>query len=813
MLIANALIAFYRSALRHRLYVALNVAGLGLGIAVCLVLSLVVRFEYGFDRQVPHAALIQRMDEIWSLPSRAPMRSMFTTFAAYDPLRADFPQIAAATRDAQRDTAVDTSHGHPAMTVVHYVDPTFFDVFALPMRDGDAHDALAAPDRVAISESTARRLFGTVDARGRQLGMTENDRRTLYTVSAVFRDVPRDQTMRPDILAVFPQDMKDRMLAFHNWDSSSGQTWLRFRTAADAASVLAGLPDFVHRRMTDPEIKPGWFQLSLTPLLTTHFGNLQLFGGEDGSDRRVIDALGIVGILALAAAAINYVNLATARAGLRAREVALRKVLGATRPQLLVQFLAESVILLIPCALLGTALAEIALPFVNTMGGWAVAIDYGWLLPRLALVVLVVGIAAGLYPALVLSGYRPAAVLAASRIPSGGRMGQHLRTILVVAQFGFAITFAICTLVVNAQAAFIRQADRGFRQDQLFLVSLERSQQVAARQQTVMEALRALPGVRSVTLSDRQPRSNNQSNEDFRRADNPQIDALLTMEWVARDYRQTYGITLLAGRWFDAAHGQDISPTARVDARHPGTANVVINERALGPLGFSSAAAAIGHVVTQDAARFTIVGVVRDVRFMSPRSPVEPQVYMRTDAVIENSVVAVRTADIAPDVMLQRLQATWRTLAPEIPFTGESAGSRLAPYYQPDQQRGRLFTLGAGVAVVIACLGLYGLSSFNAARRVHEIGIRKTLGASTRDVLVLLATQFLRPVLLANLIAWPVAWMTMRGWLAGFDQRVGLSPLYFVVVSLAATALSLLTIIGQTLRVARAEPAKALRHE
>ncbi|MBB2200630.1 FtsX-like permease family protein [Gluconacetobacter tumulisoli] len=798
---------------RHRLYAALNIVGLGLGIAVFVVLSLVVRFEYGFDRRLPNAALIDRLDEIWTLPGEGRTHSMFSTFAAYDPLRADFPQIAAATRIDDNRCAVDDGRGQPATMSVSFVDPAFFDVFALPMRDGDARDALAAPDRVAISESTARRLFGTVDARGRQVGITNDDRRTLYTVSAVFRDVPPDMTVRPDILAVFPQDMKDRTLAFRHWGSSSGATWLRFRAAADARAVDAGLPDFVHRRMADPEVKPGWFNMTLSPLLDTHFGDLHNFGGESGSDRRVIDALGLVGLLALVAAVINYVNLATARAGLRAREVALRKVLGATRPQLVAQFLAESVVLLVPCAVLGVALAELALPFVNAMGGWAVAIDYAWLLPRMALVVLLVGVAAGLYPALVLSGYRPAAVLAASRAPSGGRMGQRLRNVLVVAQFGFAIAFAICTLVVNAQAAFLRTADRGFRQDHLFLVSLETSDRMQGRQQAVMDAMRAVPGVDAVTLSDRQPRSNNQSNSDFRRTDRPSVDPMLTIEKIGRNYRQAYGVTLVAGRWFDAAHGQDVAPTAQIDDNKPTTTSIVINERAVQALDFPDAASALGQVLTERQARFVIIGVVRDVRFMSARAPVTPQLYLRTDAVIPFSVVAVRADGVAPDAMMRRLQAAWRTIAPDMPFVGEAADGRLANYYRPDQQRGRLFTLGAGVAIVIACLGLYGLSSFSAARRVHEIGIRKTLGASTRDVLGLLVGQFLRPVLLANLIAWPVAWMAMRGWLAGFDQRIALSPSAFVVVSVAAAALSLLTILGQTVRVARAEPAKALRHE
>ena len=818
-MLSHALLTLYRALSRHRLYAVLNVLGLAAGMAVFLVLTLVVRYERGFDRWIPHAADIYRVDTTILDAGRAPQEISATTFAAFDLLLADYPQIRAGTRLLQRDApvAVDQTIDSEAIS---YVDADFLDVIALPVASGDAAHALSSPASVVVTESIARKYFGNLQALGRTLQISQNGIPRAYTVSAVLRDLPPDSTLRVKILAVITPAIRQTNATFESWASSSGEIYLRFADHADAAAVAAELQRFVVRRAsgTGPG-KQGMhpersIRLSLVALPDTHFHDISVDAKVPGVDPRIVLSLGVVGLLALVTAAINYVNLATARAGLRAREVALRKVLGATRRMLLLHFLGEAAALAAISGLIGLALAEIAIPMVNSLGGWAVRIDYLQVVPLVLVVVLLVGLGAGGYPAVLLASYRPAAVLSASRMPAGGRTGARLRNLLVLVQFASAIAFGICTLVIDAQASFLRDADRGFDRHGLIVVESLAARQLVSRETVILDALRGVPGVTSATLSDREPNSSTDHDTGVSRPGQVGPAPDLIAETVGGDYFRTYGVRLLAGRVFDDAHGTDDLGDGPRSGRTVGT---ILNRQALATLGFTDPAAALGHALTVRSRDSTltlqVIGVVQDVRFMSPRAPVAPQYYTYDTHGFDFADAAIRFDRVPRQEIMRRLQAAWRSVVPEVPFVAETADERLADFYQPDQQRARLFSAGATLAIAIACVGLYGLASFNTARRVKEIGIRKVLGASTRDVLLLLIGQFIRPVLLANLIAWPIAWLAMRDWLTGFDQRIDLSPGYFAAATLVAVGVSISTVLGHAWRVARAEPAWALRYE
>jgi putative ABC transport system permease protein len=534
-----------------------------------------------------------------------------------------------------------------------------------------------------------------------------------------------------------------------------------------------------------------------------------------------------MGVVTLLIAIVNYVSLATARAGMRAREVAVRKVMGATRRALVGQFVAESVALALLAGLIAAAIVELALPGVSAVLGEPIHLAYlgpdGVLLPLVGLCV-VVGLAAGVYPALVLSGFRPAAVLASARTPGGGRAGARVREVLAVGQFAIAIALMISTAVVFAQIQFVRHADLGFRRDGLIIVEGIGEPAVAPRMNALLDAFRRTPGVISVTASDRRPATDSENSGNVRLISNPRIEPTITRERIGPDYVKTYGLKVLAGRALDLQHGLDDRAGLDSEVLAGRGLNIMINEAAAHSLGFTNPAQAVGQRVrlgsTSSKKDFvtTIVGVVGDVRFLSPRRPVVPQTYtqnshLETSDHLEtfSAAVRVREADI-PGAM-QRLELAWRTLAPGVPFRAKTVDAELKPYYDPDARRGQLFAVGSALSAIIACLGLYGLAAFNTSRRTKEIGIRKTLGASTSDVLRLLVGEFLRPVLWANLIAWPVAWFAMRSWLAGFDQRIELNPVYFLAPTAAAIIVAVVTVADQTIRVARAEPARALRYE
>lgn len=804
-----ALLSLYRSLTRHKLYAALNIGGLAVGIAVFLVLGLFVRFETSYEKWLPNHDKVYAVETVWNLPE-SPFNGAYpyTMGGLLDQMREDFPGVR-GTRINGGEGGGSVQRGGVAVSEnVAQVDPSFFDVVDLPMVRGDGRTALGDATSAVLSETAARKYFGESDPVGQTITVAVQAP-VNYRVTGVFRDLPANSEIKLDILVPLPRTPTSE--SWFHWGSTSVQTLLRFDTLAAARAFEQKLPPFVDRRgLTDLGPKASESQqLTLLPIARLH---LEPQGPQSASRKITVVTLGLVGLLTLLVAIVNYVNLATARAGLRAREVAMRKVLGADRRALVRQFLGEAVLTVAVAALLGLMLAELGLPLVNAAGGLSLTMPYAVVVPALALLVLVVGILAGLYPAVLLSRFPAAAVLASSRAPGGGRAGTRIREGLVVVQFALAIAFVVGTLVLFAQTRHVRQTDLGFQRDGLLIVpSIGDSLISAPQRRAVVAAIRALPGVESVAIGNSAAGGSGEDN-----ADNVPLAGVPgpgpSLRWIVTGpgFFRTYGATLIAGRLFDEAYGADDSEGSR--ARGAAT-NIVINRRAITTLGFRSAEEAIGKTVGGDRPR-TIIGVVDDLRFFSPRLPNSATyyVYVRDAANIRTAVASIRFRG-DPCATLAAVRTLWQRMVPQVPFGGDTADKRLGQFYEADDRATRLFAIGAGLAVLIGCVGLWGLASFNTARRVKEIGIRKTLGASSADIVRLLVGQFLRPVLLANLLGWPLAFVAMRTWLSGFDDRVALSPLFFLVASLLATGIAVLTVIGQSLRASRAAPAWALRHE
>ncbi|WP_174292972.1 ABC transporter permease [Sphingomonas bacterium] len=800
--------SLYRSLTRHRLFAALNIGGLALGIAVFIVLFLFVRFETGFDGVLPGQDRLWVMEERYVMPGYPTDTSPNTLGNELNILRADYPQLV-GTRYNQLGVAVLQGAQATAEDLAA-VDSNYLSLMRFPAIEGDPRVTLADPNGLVITQKTAHKYFGSQPAIGQTLRISIDGTIYVYRVGAVLRDMPDNVTLKAEMFAPLVRARFGNEWWDH-WGSTSLMTLLRFPDAAAARAFEAQLPGFLDRHAyANNNIKKGEYFQSLRPLTAMHL--------YSPGDRAIVTTLGIVGLLTLLIAIVNYVNLATARAGLRAREVAMRKVLGGTRLALVGQFLGEALATVALAALIGLALAEIALPFVNALGGTTLAIRYlgaDGIVAPLAALVLAVGLVAGIYPAFVLSGFRPAAVLASTRAPGGGRAGARLRGALVVVQFAIAIAFAIATATMLTQTAHIRAADLGFRRDGLVIVrSMYLGGIDAAQRAAILRGFARVPHVTGVTIANNAP--GDQSTTNFSGYARPGATGPLVSLMdvgTGRDYFAVYGARLIAGRLFDAAHADDrglLSP----DERKRIAANAVVNRKAVTALGFASPQAALGKTISNGVRTSTIIGVVDNVRFRSPRDPVDPVAYTYNTVDVLSPYGAVRYSGVDTKTMMISLEAAWKRAVPGVPFEARSVEENLFErYYKADAQRARLFTIGAVLAVVIGCLGLYGLAAFDTARRVKEIGIRKTLGASTGDVLRLLIGQFMRPVLLANLLAWPLAFVAMRRWLSGFDDRVALSPLFFVGASIVAILIAAATVVGQAWRVARAEPARALRHE
>lgn len=802
-----ALVAHYRAFTRDMLHNLLNVGGLALGIATAILLGLYVRHETSFETWLPDHDKVYLVQTVWSIP-QSPVNGAYhsTMGGLLEQLQEDFPGLLGTRIRGGEDGGVVIVDGIAEKADVAQVDPRFLEVFPLAIVRGEGRGALGNPSAMLISESAARRFFGEDDPVGQRLTVAMDEAKA-YEVAGVFRDLPANSDLRLAILVPMPRTAPEP--SWFRWGSTSLQTFLRFETPQEARAFEQRLAAFVDRRGTDLGNRPSeGQQLRLLRLADWHFAPE---GKASASRRLTVGALGLVGVLTLAIAVINYVNLATARAVMRAREVAMRKVLGASRAMLLRQFLGEAVMTVALAALLALVLAEIGLPLVNAAGGLSLDLPYAFVVPVLALLVLVVGVLAGFYPALLLSRYQPAQVLASTRSPGGGRAGARVRELLVIGQFGLAIAFMIVAAVLFAQTRHLREADPGYAREGLIAVlSLRDSLVEPAQRRAFVEAARALPQVTHVALGNTGVGGSGSTNaQNVPLPGVPGDGPSLNWEIVGPQFFETYGTRVLAGRLFDAGRAGD----EYRDRPEGEPVNIVINAKAVATLGFSSADAAIGKTVGGDRPR-TISGVIDGLRFLSPREAIPPTYYLftREPETTDSAMASVRFRGDAA-ATLSDLEAAWQRTVPQFPFEAQTAEQRLQRFHDEDERAMRLFTIGAGLAVLIGCVGLWGLASFNTARRVREIGIRKTLGASTADVVRVLVGQFLRPVLLANLIAWPLAWLAMDRWLGGFADRIALSPLFFLGAGLLAALIAVGTVWSQSFRAARADPGWALRHD
>lgn len=799
-----AFLTLYRSLSRHSLYAALNIGGLAIGIAVFLSLGLYVRFTTSFEKWLPHHEQVYAVQTGWHVPGPFEGEFLSTMPGLLEELKGDFPEVVGARLGGNTVSVIRNGIGVRESLVL--TDPNLLDVLSFPIVRGGARNALSDPGNLLINETLARKYFPDADPIGQNITIVFAGETHIYRVAAIFKDLPK-ATEIGDFGLIAPFDAKTRTdPLWYHWGSLGALTFLRFNTPAEARAFQERMAAFVLRHgKADLGSDAPKVSLDLLPITDMVF--------QVPGRKLTVTTLGLVGLLTLLIAIINYVNLATARAGLRAREVAMRKVMGATYAALIGQYLGEAIAVTGLAALIGLALAELGLPLINAAAGLSLTIPYAEVILALVVLTVIVGALGGLYPAILLARIPAAQVLASTRLSGGGRLSGRVREGLVVFQFTLAVAFLIGTLVLFAQTRYVRQTDLGFRRDGLVFVSSLSSRSLTdAQRASLIAAFRTVLAVRSLTFADAAA-GDDDSNTNINNVHvpgRPGDGPVLQEGIVGSDFFSTYGARLIAGRVFDARHGgDDTIGRAKTDPR-----NIVINRRAAPALGFRSPEEAIGKTVGGGGrdAPLTIIGVVENLRFSSPRDPVNPTYYEYISQPRTGVIASLRISG-DPRAAIAALRAQWLRITPQIEFDAQTTDQGLAQYYKNDDRDFRLFTIGSVLAVLIGCIGLWGLASFNTARRVKEIGLRKTLGASSTDIVRLLVVQFLRPVLIANLIAWPLAWVAMSKWLAGFDDRIALSPLYFIVATLLAVAIAALTVIGQSLSAARATPAWALRHE
>jgi putative ABC transport system permease protein len=832
----NYLTVGLRSLMKQRTYALINIAGLAIGLAACILILLYVRYERSYDDWLPDADRVFQLQTYYQATETGgeEMKLQMSEIIAGPTLEKDYPDQVEKVVWVRAFSPIVIQDGRASeIENLRMVDDDLFAIFDVPFVRGSAATALPDTHSIALSESEARRRFGDADPVGRTLTIVDNTGNVDYRVTGVFRDWPKNSAFSAGAVARFDLNTQfaDRMQQVTGWGNQQGWNFVKLRAAEDAELINANMPAWEKRNIPDDVgegavINPGDQEdFRLVPLRDVHLGEAQDAAITPGNDRGTVVTFAVVALLILGMACVNFTNLATARASQRAREVALRKVLGASRAQLVTQFLAESVLVASIAMLVALAGVELLLPSFNAFLDSGIELRYlgsdGVLLPAVALT-LAVGIAAGLYPAFYLARFEPARILKANKSAGEAQGSGGLRGALVVGQFAVSIGLIICTAVIYGQTVYARTSDAGYQREGLLQVGNLGYRGVDGRTGQVTEQIRRIPGVTTAagTSIGINPGSNS-TRPVYRSGSDTPVE--LGAYVVEHGFFEAMGMRLLAGRDFSQAIGRDDATTPYpidIEAERAFVqrgSNIVVTREAARRLGFSSPQAAIGQVVRATISLpelgltpLTIVGVVEDARFRSVRDPLQPIFYVMVRESFSDIMVRF---DGNPAQIREAVEQVWTRTIPQVPFNGRFAQDIVREQYDQETARGQIFAAFAVLAVLIGCLGLFGLAAFTAERRTKEIGIRKVLGARTGDIVRLLVWQFTRPVVLANLIAWPIAWWLMREWLNGFDARIALTPVPFAAAGALALLIAVATIGAHAWRVAQTSPIRALRYE
>ncbi len=833
-MLKNYLLVALRTLRRQRGYAALNVAGLALGLACCLLIGLYVWDEWSYDRHHERGAEVYRVsqrvqadggEELWAWVGGALAEDLGTEYPELETVRVlRQPGVVRYAADAEPARARSFREEQ-----FLFADEGYFDLFTHRALRGDPAAALRDPSAVILTESAAARYFGDRDPMGETLDYGGD---LPLTVAAVIEDVPASSHLRFELLApvrAFKATVgRPAEGTFDSYWWPFGWTYVALPDAEAAAAFQAKMPAFIdrNRRGTDDGTN---YVPTLEPLYDLHLRSGAISTpGPTGSQTTVQIFLGIA-LAVLLLACVNFVNLATARSTQRAREVGVRKAIGARRGQLVGQFLGEAVLTSALALALGVVLVALLLPLFNDLTGKALSLGIAgqpvvWL--GLLGVVAATGLLAGAYPALVLSGFRPARVLKGVTATGGGAA---LRKGLVVLQFAVSIALVAGTAAAFQQLYFLRTAALGFDSEEVVALRLPgNGWGQTAGWETVEQTLEAQPGLLEATVSTDRPGFGRGSVLPYyvdggsweEGVETPRIGH----QMVGYDYFGMLGLEPVAGRLFSRALAADegVRPDS-ANGFHVFERGLVLNETAARRNGWTPEEAlgkelrivAYENGIYYTDVRGAVVGVVEDHHHGSFEEPIEPVVFglAKTPFGTSGAWALVKAAPGDAAETVATLRAAWDEVLPEQPFEASFLDADLDARYEREARVGGIVGAFAGLGLAIACLGLFGLAAYAAERRRKEVGVRKVLGATVPNLVGLLARDFLALVAVAAVLAAPLAYFAMERWLDGFAYRIDLGPLLFVGAGLAALAVALVTVSGQALRAATADPVDALRYE
>jgi putative ABC transport system permease protein len=810
----NYLKVAWRSLMRNSTFSLINITGLAVGLGCFLLIALYVLDELSFDRYYDKAGNIYRinLDARWGGQE---LRLAETSDMMGAILKKDYPQVQEFTRIyAQSGDTRMIRKGNEYITETRlaYVDSTFFNIFSFPSLEGDTRTALNDPHTVVINASTAARYFGSArEAIGKMLEVREGDKEVPYKVNAVIADIPGNTHFHFDLLF----SMKSLGYQWGQIGNVNFHTYLKLKPGTDYKAFdklftdffikyeIPALKEFHIYSMADFVKSGNMLRFSLIPVTRIHlYSDRQ--GGEELSPPGSVQYVAIFSAAALfilLIACINFMNLTTARYAGRAREVGIRKVLGTERSNLVIQFLSESTLMVLVSFLIGIVIAFLALPLFNSLSGKTMTLASLFspvILPVLIALPFIVGLLAGSYPAFFLAGFKPIEVLKGQL--KAGRKSVGLRSTLVVFQFTTSIVLIIGTIVVFRQLHYIQTRDLGFSKEQVLVI--DGADALGNNADVFKKEVTELPGVKGGTLSAFLPVSKSARNV-YNISKDPvegSANSFNVETWaIDEGYIPTLGITIEKGRNF--------SPNFKTDSF-----GLIINETTAGILGYPDPVGKNIYIFynTGVPTTYHIVGLVKNFNFETLHHQVRPLMFMLQKSTGLASF-KVNTTNIAS--LIGEVRQKWTTLAHGVPFGYRFLDESFNEMYQSEQQVGKIAIIFSVLAILISCLGMFGLATFVAEQRTKEVGIRKVLGANVQGIVSLLSADFIKLVAIAFLIASPFAWWIMNKWLQDFVYRVNFSWWIFPVAGFVAFLIALITVSSQAVRAAMANPVRSLRSE
>lgn len=802
----NYLKIAWRNLLRKKAYSAINITGLAIGITCCILIILYVQDELSYDRYNTNFNQIYRVvhayrngKDVDRNSSPAPEDYQVWGNAPVAPaLAADFPEIKKTVRFTSPNTFL-LEHGDQRFQQEGFVfaDSTAFDIFSWKMLAGNPEEALVAPNSVVLTKSIAQKYFGDKNAIGQSLRVENQE---TFTVTGVIEDIPANSHLNFNGLVSMSTFRKWRPEIFTEWGYIDFYTYFLIPEQTDIKTLEAKIKGFVSRHY--PKSSNDLYTIAFEPLSAAYLhSKAQRQPGPTGSLSNVY-IFSIIAMFILLIACINFVNLSTARSMERAREVGVRKAVGAYQNGLIYQFLTESILISFSSVLLAIILTIVALPAIREISGKPLTYSLliSWkVTPVLILMPFVLGLLAGSYPAWVLSRFRPVEVLKGQFRSSG--KGIALRKALVIVQFSLSVALIAGTMIVYSQLRHLRSHSLGFRQDQMLVIDYGGDQKVNESIEAIKTALARNPAVQAVSASRAVPGDfypNATTHIEARNGEmRSETPALYEIDY---DFVPAYEMKLAAGR----AYSRDF-PTDEKEA-------LMLNEAAVKQYGYSKPEEIVGKRFDQWGRKGIVIGVIKDFNYQSLHKKVEPlAIRMAPFQALNKLSLRIKTAHLSQT--LKELEQTWSTVAPHRPFLYSFLDESFNRQYKQDARFGELFAAFAGLTIFIACLGLFGLATYATEQRVKEIGVRKVLGASVTNIVSLLSTDFIKLVLIAILIATPAVWWAMQEWLQGYAYRVTIQWWMIGIAGVLAVVTALLTVSLLAVKAALMNPVKALRSE